>query len=124
MSVTATECQFIDSVYLSKASNSTPPFTEDISEQLLQTHGLTAKDWRKTKLQDLSLSFGTKCLKAGLPAPSRRNLDQAVDAKYIKEWDKMLLSNGVLHGKVTFKWTELYAACPPTSFLRGWASRQ
>ena len=94
MSVAATECPFIDSVYVSEASDSTPPFTDDISEQLLQTHGLTAKDWRKALLQDLSLSFVNKCLEAGLPVPSRRSLDQAVDAKYIKEWDKMLLSNG------------------------------
>ena len=49
MSVTAMECPFIGSVYVSEASDSTPPFTEDISEQLLQTHGLTAKDWRKSK---------------------------------------------------------------------------
>ena len=32
MSVTATECPFIDNVYVSEASDSTPPFTEDISE--------------------------------------------------------------------------------------------
>ena len=67
MSVTATECPFIDSVYVSEASDSTPPSTEDISERLLQTHGLTAKDWRKAQLQDLSLSFVIKCLEAGLP---------------------------------------------------------
>ena len=55
------ECPFIDSV--SEASDSTPPFTdEDISEQLLQTHGLTSKDWRKAQLQYLCLSFVIKCL--------------------------------------------------------------
>ena len=101
MSVAATECPFIDSVYVSEASDSTPPFTEDISEQLLQTHDVTAKDWRKAQLQDMSLSFLIKCLEAGLPAPSRGSLDQSADAKYIKEWDKMLLSNRVLHKKVT-----------------------
>ena len=65
MSVTATECSFIDSVYVSEASDLTPPFTEDISEQLLQTHGLTAKNWRKAQLQDLLLSLVIKCLEAG-----------------------------------------------------------
>ena len=110
MSVTATECPFIDSVYVSEASDSTPTFTEDISEQLLQTHGLTAKDWRKAHLQDLSLSLVIKCLEAGIPAPSRHSLDHAVDAKYIKEWDKMLLS---------IEWTKLSAASPPISFSRG-----
>ena len=83
MSITATERPFIDSAYVSKSSDSIPLFTEDISEQLLQTHGLTAKDWRKAQLQDLSMNFIIKCLKAGLLAPSRRSLHQAVEAKYI-----------------------------------------
>ena len=116
MSVTATECPFIDSVYVSEASDSTPPFTEDISEQLLQTHGLSAKDWRKAQLQDLSLSFVIKCFEAGLPAPSRRSLDQAVDAKYLKEWDKMLLSNGVLHRKVTLNGQNFLQRVLPPAF--------
>ena len=116
MSVTATECPFIDSVYFSEASDSTPPFTEDISEQLLQMHGLTAKDWRKALLQDLSLSFVIKCLEAGLPAPSRCSLDQAVDVKYLKERDKMLLSNGVLHRKVTLNGQNFLQLVLPPAF--------
>ena len=73
LSVTAMECPFIDSVYVSEASDSIPPFTEDISEQLLQTHGLTAKDCIKAQLQDLSLNFVIKCLEAGLPASPRHS---------------------------------------------------
>ena len=96
ISLTATECPFIDSVYVSESSDSITPFTEDISEQMLQTHGLTAKDLRKAQLEDLSLNFVIKCLEAGLPAPSRCSLDQVAHAKYIKEWNKMLLSNRVL----------------------------
>ena len=116
MSVTATECPFIASVYVSAASDSIPPFTEDISEQLVQTHGLTAKHWRKAHLQDLSLNFVIKCLEAGLPSPSRHSLDQAVDAKYIKEWDKMLLSNGVLHRKVTLNGQNFLQLVLPPAF--------
>ena len=116
MSVTAMECPFIDSVYASEASDSTPPFTEDISEQLLQTHCLTAKDWRKAQLQDLSLSFVIKCLEACLPAPSRRSLDQVVDAKYINEWNKMILSYGVLHRKVTLNGQNFLQLVLPPAF--------
>ena len=61
MSVTVTESPFIDSVYVTEATNKL--FIEDISEQLLQTHGLTAKDWRKAQLQYLFLSFVIKFLK-------------------------------------------------------------
>ena len=44
ISFTLADCPFIDSVYVSEALDCTAPFTEDISEQLLQTHDLTAKD--------------------------------------------------------------------------------
>ena len=44
MSVTATECTSIDISYVSVARDSTQPFAEDISEQLLQAHGLTSKE--------------------------------------------------------------------------------
>ena len=52
MSVTTTECPFIDSVYFSESSDSIP-HTEDISEQLLKTQGLTVEDWRKAQLHDI-----------------------------------------------------------------------
>ena len=116
MSVTATECSFIDSIYVSESSDSIQPFTEDISQQLLQTHDLTVKAWRKAQLQDLSLNFVIKCLKACLLAPSRRSHDQAVDAKYIKAWDKMLLSNGVLHRKVTLNGQNFLQFVLPPAF--------
>ena len=100
------ECPFIDSV--SEASDSTPPFTdEDISERSPQTHEMTAKDWRNAQLQDLSLSFVIKCLEAGL---------QAIDAKYIKEWDKALLSNQVLHIKVSLNGHNFLQLVIPPAF--------
>ena len=55
MSVTV-DCPLIDSVYVSAASAPTPLITEDIPEQLLQSHGLTSKDWRKALLEDPTLS--------------------------------------------------------------------
>ena len=55
---------------------------------------MKAKDWRKAQLENIILNFVIKCLEAGLPAPSMHNLDQAVDAKYMAERNKMLLSNG------------------------------
>ena len=116
MSVTATECPFIDSFYVSEYLHSISPFTEEISEQLLQMHGLNTKGWRKAQLQNLSLNFVFKCFEAGLPAPSRRSPDQVVDAKYIKEWDKMLLSNEVLHRKVTLNGQNFLQLVLPPAF--------
>ena len=83
MSVTA-GCPLIDSVYVSDASEPTPPFTECISGQLLQSHGLTNMDWRKAQLADSTLSFIVSCLEASLHAPLKRNLDPAFDGRYLK----------------------------------------
>ena len=102
MSVTV-DCPLIDSVYVSDASAPTPLITEDIPEQLLQSHGLTSKDWRKAQLEDPTLSVIVRCLKTGLPAPLKCNVDPSFDTRYLKEWDKLLLSNGVLHRKVVLK---------------------
>ena len=99
------------------------PSLKTNSEQLLQTHGLTAKDWRKAQLQDLSLNFVIKCLEAGLSAPSRHSHDQAVDAKYLKEWDKMLLSNGVHHRKVTLNGQNFLQLVLPPAFREDFLKR-
>ena len=99
MSVTV-DCPLIDRVYVSGASAPTPLITEDIPEQLLQSHGLTSKDWRKAQLEDPPLSVIVRCLETGLPAPLKCNVNPSFDGGYLKEWDKFLLSNGVLHHKV------------------------
>ena len=54
MSVTA-ECPLIDSVYLPDALEPTPPFTECISEQLLQSHDLQI--WTGERLSWLTLPW-------------------------------------------------------------------
>lgn len=47
LSITAQECPLIDSILvLDDAGTLTPDF-EEIPVQLLQSHGLTTKDWRK-----------------------------------------------------------------------------
>ena len=99
MSVTV-DCPLIVSIYVSDASAPTPLIIEDIPEQLLQSHGLTRKDWRKAQLDDPTLSVIIRCLEAGLPAPLNSNVDPSFDGRYLKEWDKLFLSNGVLHRKV------------------------
>ena len=99
MSVTV-DCTLIDSIYVYDTSAPTLLITEDIPEQLLQSHGLTSKSWRKAQLEDPTLSVIVRCLETGLPAPLKRNVYPSFDGRYLKEWDIMLLSNGVLHCKV------------------------
>ena len=112
MSVTV-DCPLIDIVYVSDASAPTPLITEDIPEQLLQSHGLTSKDWRKVQLEDPTLSVIVRCLETCLPAPLKRNVDLSFDGRYLKEWDKLLLSNGVLHHKVVLNRQHFLLILPP-----------
>ena len=83
MSVTV-NCPLIDSVYVSDASAPTQLITEDIPEQLRQSHGLTRKDWRKAKLDEFTLSVIVNCLETGLPAPLKHNVDPSFDGRYLK----------------------------------------
>ncbi|MCG8045180.1 MAG: Ty3/Gypsy family RNase HI domain-containing protein, partial [Candidatus Thiodiazotropha endolucinida] len=80
-SVTAKECPLVDSISVSDTSESFDPSTEGISEQLLQEHGLTAKDWRKAQLADPTLGVIISRLESGLPAPSKRDIDPSFDGR-------------------------------------------
>ncbi|MCG8032585.1 MAG: DDE-type integrase/transposase/recombinase, partial [Candidatus Thiodiazotropha taylori] len=115
-SVTAKECPLVDSISVSDTSESFVPSTEGISEQLLQEHGLTAKDWRKAQLADPTLGVIISRLESGLPAPSKRDIDPSFDGRYLKEWDKMLLSNGVIHRKVVLNGQDFLQLVLPPAF--------
>ena len=73
------DCPFIDSVYVSDDSEPAQHMIQDIPEQLLQSHGLTSKDWRKAQLDDPTLSVIVRSLETGLPAPLKRDVDPAFD---------------------------------------------
>ncbi|MCM8885689.1 MAG: DDE-type integrase/transposase/recombinase, partial [Candidatus Thiodiazotropha sp.] len=73
---------------------------DDIPEQLLQAHGLTCKDWRKAQTDDPTLNLIISHLQQGSRVPAKRTLDKAFDTRYLKEWDRMYLSNAILHRKV------------------------
>ena len=110
------DCPFIDSVYVSDDSEPAQHLIQDIPEQLLQSHGLTSKDWRKAQLDDPTLSVIVRSLETGLPAPLKRDVDPAFDKRYLKEWDKLLISNGVLHRKVVLNGQDFMQLVLPPVF--------
>ena len=87
----------MESLAVSESPASAPNI---IPEQLLQAHGLTTEDWRKAQLDDPSLHFIISQVQEGSRVPAKRTLDPAFDKRYLKEWDKLKLSNGVRHRKV------------------------
>ncbi|MCG8046231.1 MAG: RNase H-like domain-containing protein [Candidatus Thiodiazotropha endolucinida] len=116
LSITAEECPLIDSVLVSDDTGSLPPTSEEIPEQLLQSNGLTMKDWRKAQLDDPSLGFIISNLEAGSRAPSKRKVSQTFDRRYLKEWDRMLLISGVLHRKVVLNGQDFLQLVLPSAF--------
>ena len=72
----------------------------DISEQLLQTYDLTFKDWRKAQVRDPCICFILNQVQTRSKVPAKRDLDQAVDVRYMKEWDILYVEQGVLHREV------------------------
>ena len=53
-------------------------------------------------------------IEQGLDAPAKKDVDPIVDTRYFKEWEKLYLSNGVLHRKTTLNGQEfLQLVLPP-----------
>ena len=73
----------------------------EVPDHLLQAHDLTYKDWRKAQLDDSSCRCIIPLIQEDSRVPAKRSLDPAVDTRYLKEWNKMFMSNGVLHRRVT-----------------------
>ena len=111
LSVIGAECPLVESLAVSESPASAPDI---IPEQLLQAHGLTTEDWRKAQLDDPSLHFIISQVQKGSRVPAKRTLDPAFDKRYLKEWDRLKLSNGVLHRKVVLNGQDfLQLVLPP-----------
>ncbi|MCG7878036.1 MAG: DDE-type integrase/transposase/recombinase [Candidatus Thiodiazotropha taylori] len=114
MSIMVQDCPLIESVAVSDTPVTSQE--EDIPEQLLMTYGLTAKDWRKAQLNDPCISFILNEVQTGSKVPARRNLHQAVDARYLREWEKVFVVQGVLHRKVSLNGQDFQQIVLPPVF--------
>ena len=108
------DCPLVESVAVSDSHASTQ--VDDIPEQLLQTYGLTSRDWRKAQLKDPCIGYILHQLETGSNVPAKRDLDQTVDVRYLKEWDKLYADQGVLHRKVSLNGQEFQQVVLPSVF--------
>ena len=91
------ECPLVESVAVSQPVD----VTEDIPEELLRSHALTSKDWRKAQRDDPTLKLIIEHLQSG----SRISVKQIqnnplIDRRYFKDWEKLYLYQDVLYRKV------------------------
>ena len=62
-----------------------------MSEQQLQAHGLTTKDWRIAQQVMPSLKLIMDRLEQGLDPPAKTYVDPVIDTRYVKEWETLSL---------------------------------
>ena len=114
-SMTVENCPLVESMALTDTSAAVPPLIQpEVSEQQLQAHGLTSKDWRTAQQATPSLKIIMDRIEQGLEMPAKKDVDPMVDTRYFKEFEKLYLSNGVLHRKTTLNGQEfLQLVLPP-----------
>lgn len=66
------------------------------SQDILQAHSLSSKDWRAAQLQDSVLFQIHNLIGEGLRPPAIRNLNSPID-KYRRVWDRLEIHDGVLY---------------------------
>ena len=94
------ECPLAESTIISDSPASVPSLMPVvIPEQLLQAHGLTANDWRISQMDDPILHFIISRVETGSRVPAKQTLDPTFDVRFLKEWDKLCLSDGILRRK-------------------------
>ena len=106
------DCPLVESMAVSDCHASTQ--VDDFPEQLLQTYGLTSRDWRKAKLNDPCIGFILHQVETGSNVPAKLDLAQTVDVRYLKEWDKLYADQDVLHRKVSLKGQEFQQVVLPS----------
>ena len=100
VTVSVEQCPFIECLALTDVVSDR---SEVVPEQLLDTHALSTKDWRKAQRDDPTL----KCIIDQLESGSRVSVPQTqtnptIDSRYFKDWERLYLSQGVLYRKATF----------------------
>ena len=110
-------CPLVESMALTDTSAAVPPLIQpEVSEQQLQAHGLTSKDWRTAQQATPSLKISMDRIEQGLDAPAKKDVNPMVDTRYFKEWEKLYLSNGVLHRKTTLNGQEFLQLVLPLGY--------
>ena len=116
LSVMDKDCSLAESLAVSPAHVSKQILR--IPEQLLQTYWLTFKEWRKAQLSNPCIQFILNKVETGSKATAKQTLDQAVDARYLREWDKLFVSQGFLQLKVSINEQDFQQLVHPTVFCQ------
>ena len=86
---------------LSLQASATEEEEEKIPEDLLQSTALTAHDWKKAQQKDRSISKIIRWIQDGLRPSAQLVETENIDQRFLRDWDKLILLDDVLHRRVT-----------------------
>ena len=115
-SIVAETSPFVESPAVSDTHTAEPFVQDDVSEQLLQQHGVSSKDWRKAQLANSTLKFCINSIESGNGLPDKRSIHKDIDRRYLKEWDKFSMISAVLHRKALLYGQEFLQLVLPPDF--------
>ena len=89
----------------------------EIQENVLNASALTDKDWRKAQQQDPTLNLANQYLKSGARKPASQILaNPSYDTRYLKDWDRLYVRNGILYRTGTVSNQEFQQLVVPLSY--------
>ena len=74
-----------------------PEEASTIQEEAIKGKALSAKDWRQAQSEDCNLRFVVNCLLEGCKPTAEDAENQGVDRRFVADWDKYRLKDGVLY---------------------------
>ena len=92
-----------------------PEEASTIQEEAVKGTTLLAKDWRQAQSEDRNLRFVVNCLLEGCKPTAEDAENQGVDRRFVADWDKYHLKDGVLYKNATVSKEDFDLLCLPQS---------
>ena len=85
---------------LSLHASTTDEEEDEVPEDILQSTALSAHDWKKAQQKDHSLSKIIRWIHDGLRPTAQLVETNNMDKRFLRDWDKLILQDGVLYRQV------------------------
>ena len=86
---------------LSLHASATDEEEDEVPDDILQSTALSAHDWKKAQQTDHSLSKIIHWIHDGLRPTAQLVETDNIDKRFLRDWDKLILLDDVLHRQVT-----------------------
>ena len=88
----------------------------EVPEEILQSTAFKKQDWRTAQSADKNLQFVLDCLIEGHQPTAEEAVQKCIDKRYVIDWKRYNLKNGVLHKSRKIGEKAVNRLCLPSSF--------